>query len=219
MKIINFKSLPKNNYFAPEWNYFIAEDFITDIDFNDLSKFLLGKKDEVLKLKNTIKNNKISDGFTGLGKDSTTSRYDKYNVFFWKNNEIEKLKINILILHKKFLNFFKLDLPKELYIQCWFNIIEKGKKIEPHLHSIDNNCYLGGHVCLQVDNTSTYYINPINQINDPEIYKSENKVGKITLFQNNIPHFTDEHKNDAERITIAFDLSLIKKGDNYLKII
>lgn len=219
MKIINFKSLPKNNYFAPEWNYFIAEDLISDINFDEFSKFLLEKKNEILKLDNTIKINKISDGYTGLGKNSTTSRFDKYNVLFWENNEIKKLKINILNLHEKFLNFFKLNLPKELYIQCWLNIMKKGEKIKPHLHSVGSNCYLGGHVCIQVDNTSTYYINPINQINDPEIYKSENKTGKITLFQNNIPHFTDEHKNDAERITIAFDLSLVKFSDNYLKLI
>jgi len=46
MKIINFKSKPKNNYFAPEWNYFLAEDFIKDINFNDLTKFLLSKKNK-----------------------------------------------------------------------------------------------------------------------------------------------------------------------------
>jgi ATP-dependent phosphoenolpyruvate carboxykinase len=97
--------------------------------------------------------------------------------------------------------------------------MEKGKKINPHLHSVNSDCYLGGHVCVQVNNTSTYYINPINQINDPEIYQSKNQVGKITLFQNNIPHFTDEHKNDKERITIAFDLSLVKHSENYIKII
>ena len=66
---------------------------------------------------------------------------------------------------------------------------------------------------------STYYINPINQINEPEIYKSENKIGKITLFQNNIPHYSDEHKFNEKRITIAFDLSLKKNNDNFLKII
>jgi len=219
MDIINFKSNPKNNFFAPEWNYFIAEGSIKDINFNDLSKFFLNKKNEILKLNNTIKENKISDGYTGLGKDSTTSRFDKYNVFSWKNKNINKLKINIINFHKEFLNFFKLKLPKELYIQCWVNIMEKGKKISPHLHSVDPDCYLGGHICIQVNNTSTYYINPINQINDPEIYQSKNEIGKITLFQNNIPHFTNEHEDDIERITIAFDLSLKKISKNYLKII
>ena len=219
MKIINFKSKPKNNFFAPEWNYFLAEDFIKDINFNDLTKFLLSKKKQILKLPNTIKENKISDGYTGLGINSTTSRFDKYNVLTWKNENIYKLKNNILNFYKNFIFFFKQELPKELYIQCWINIMNKGEKINAHLHSISPDCYLGGHVCVQVNNTSTYYINPINQINDPEIYQSKNEIGKITLFQNNIPHFTDEHKDDIERITIAFDLSLVKHSENYIKII
>jgi hypothetical protein len=218
MKIINFKSLPKNNFFAPEWNYFIAEDFIKNINFNDLSKFLLSKKNKILTLPNTIKKNKISDGYTGLGENSTTSRYDKYNVLLWKNKNINKLKKNILNFHKKFLKFFKLELPKELYIQCWVNIMKKGEKINPHLHSVNPDCYLGGHICIKVNNTSTYYINPINQINEPEIYGSKNEIGKITLFQNNIPHYSDEHLCDEERITIAFDLSLKKFDKNWLKI-
>jgi hypothetical protein len=219
MKIINFKSLPKNNFFAPEWNYFLAEDFIEGINFNDLAKFLITKKKQILKLPNTIILDKISDGYTGLGKDSTTSRFSEYNVLTWKNKNIYKLKNSILSFHKKFLDFFKLQLPKELYIQCWVNIMDKKEKINPHLHSITPDCYLGGHICIQVNNTSTYYVNPINQINEPEIYKSENKIGKITLFQNNIPHYTDEHEFEEKRITIAFDLSLIKFSENYLKII
>ena len=219
MKVINFKSKPRNNFFAPEWNYFLAEDFIKDINFNNLTKFLLSKKKQILKLPNTIKENKISDGYTGLGINSTTARFNKYNVLTWENENIYKLKNNILNFYKNFVFFFKQELPKELYIQCWVNIMNKGEKINAHLHSTSPDCYLGGHVCVQVNNTSTYYINPINQINEPEIYKSENTIGKITLFQNNIPHYTDEHKFEEKRITIAFDLSLIKLSENFLKII
>jgi len=219
MEIINFKSQPKNNFFAPEWNYFMAEDFSVDVDFNDLAKFLLNKKEEILKLQNTIKQNKISDGYTGLGENSTTAKYGNYNVFNWDNENIYKLKNNILTMHEKFLTFFKQELPKELYIQCWVNIMDKGQKINTHLHSTSPDSYLGGHVCIQVEDTSTYYICPINQINEPEFFKSENKVGKITLFQNNIPHYTDEHKYDKKRITLAFDLSLKNTNKNFLKIL
>lgn len=219
MKVINFKSNPKNNFFAPEWNYFMAEELIENIDFKNIAKFLLNKKKEILSLPNTIKNNNISDGYTGLGKNSTTARHNQYNIFLFKNKNIDKLKKQILKFHNKFLKYLKLDLPKELYIQSWVNIMKNGQKINPHFHDITPNCYLGGHVCVQVYDTSTYYINPINQINDPEIYDSKNQVGKITLFQNNIPHFTNEHKIKKERITIAFDLSLKKHSENYLKII
>ena len=70
---------------------------------------------------------------------------------------------------------------------------------------------------MDCKNTSTYYINPINQLNEPEVYKSKNEPGKLTLFQNFIPHYTDKHRGETKRVTIAFDLSLIKK-DNAIKL-
>jgi len=68
------------------------------------------------------------------------------------------------------------------------------------------------------ENTATHYINPVNQINDPEIYSSKNDPGKITLFQNCIPHYTDIHKGNQERITIAFDLTVKKEADNFIRL-
>jgi hypothetical protein len=219
IKIINFKSKPKNNFFAPEWNYFIVETFVKNIDFKELSEFLLYKEKDILKLSNTIKDNFVLDGNTGLGENSTTSRYNKYNVFNWENENIKKIKENILKFHEEFLKIFNFNLPGELYIQCWVNIMRNGEKINPHLHGCHPDIYLGGHVCVQVDDTSTFYINPIEQINNFKVYESKNEVGKLTLFQNNIPHYTSVHNSKKERITIAFDLSLVKMNDNYLKII
>ena len=48
IKIINFKSAQKNNFFAPEWNYYIFESKIHKINFNNLSKCLLKKEKEIL---------------------------------------------------------------------------------------------------------------------------------------------------------------------------
>lgn len=219
MQIINIKNKPKNNFFAPEWNYFIAETFIEDVDFKKLSKFILSKEKDILKLPNTIKGNNFSDGGTGLGKDSTTARYNKYNVLHWENENIEKIKKNILNSYEKFLKFFNFKLPKELYIQCWVNIMRKGEQIKPHIHATHPDSYLGGHICIQVDNTSTFYINPIDQIDNLELYESKNEIGKLTLFQNNIPHYTSVNNSNMERITIAFDLSLVKMDNNFLKFI
>jgi len=219
IKIINFKSAKKNNFFAPEWNYYIFESKIHKINFNNLSKCLLKKEKEILKLPPTFKVGKITDGYTGLGKNSTTMRFNRYNVFNWKNKNISLLKENIINFHNNIINYFKLPPVNELYIQCWVNIMRKGEKIQPHIHGVKPDTYLGGHICIQCNNTSTNYINPINQINEPEIYSSKNEIGKITLFQNNIPHFTDIQNTNNERITLAFDLSLVKLDDNYVRII
>jgi hypothetical protein len=222
MKIINFKSKPKNNFFSPEWNYFMAENFIKNVNFDNLSTFLLNQENKILNLPITKNKNKVFDGSTGLGEKSTTSRSKEYNVLFWDNTEINLIKNNILEYHNLFLKFLNLPLPNELYIQCWVNIMRKGEQIKPHIHGVHPDTYLGGHICVQVQDTSTFYINPINQIQEPEIYSSKNEIGKITLFQNNIPHYTDMHNSEKERITLAFDLRVKiynNQNNHYLKLI
>ena len=69
---------------------------------------------------------------------------------------------------------------------------------------------MGGHICVSAENTKTYYINPVNQIHNPLTHGSDNEIGKFTLFQNCIPHYTDKHMSDKPRITIAMDLSIIE---------
>lgn len=217
IQIINFRSKPRKTFFAPEWNYFIFEYFLTNINFKHLSSLILKEKKSILRLPVSFK--ETVDGYTGLGKNSTTARYLEYNVLKWEDNEIEKIKNQIIKFHNRILILTKQPLVNELYAQCWVNILNKGQKINPHLHSVGPNTYLGGHICVKCTNTSTKYINPIQQINEPEVYSSKNEVGKITLFQNNIPHYTDTHNSDDERITIAFDLVLEKLNENYIKLI
>ena len=202
---LSFKSDPRNNPFAPEWHYVFVEQATNNIDIKSLTNFLLKKEKDILKLKSG------NDGFTGLGTKSITSRHESYNLFNSKNKEISKLKENILKLHNIFLTHYEISLPKNLFIKGWYNILRKGEKIKPHLHDVTPDSYLGGHFCVQCKNTFTYYINPVNQINKPRTHKSANIPGKLTLFQNCIPHYTDVNKNHTKRVTIAFDLSLTKK--------
>lgn len=217
VNIVKFKSDPKRTFFAPEFDYTIFETQTFEVDFKELAKLLLSKEKEVLELPlSTVS----GDAYTGLKKNSTTTRFDKYNVLKWEGKNIQHIKGNIISFHNHILKFFKQPLPNELYIQCWYNVMRKGEQIKPHLHNIGPNCYLGGHICVQCDDTSTHYINPINQINDPMTYSSKNDVGKMTIFPDNVPHYTDIHNSDKERITIAFDLLIENPNkDNYLKLI
>jgi hypothetical protein len=200
-----FKSLPRISPFAPEWEYFLVESAIENIDYVKIANYFLNKEQELLKLPVTIKSDTV-DGYTGLGANSLTSRYSHYNVFQFENElpELTKLRQEIFNRYCEMLSLLGIKRDK-IWFQSWCNIVRKGEYIKPHLHSVSPYCYLGAHVTIQCDGTSTVYINPINQINDPEIYDSPNKVGKLTIFQQNIPHYTTEHKSDKERITIAFD--------------
>ena len=217
VNIVKFKSEPGRTFFAPEFDYTIFETQTSQLNLKELAKLILSKEKELLSLPiSTVS----GDAYTGLKKDSTTTRFDKYNVLKWEGKNIQNLKGNIVSFHNHILKYFKQPPPNDLYIQCWANIMRKGEQIKPHLHNIGPNCYLGGHICVQCDDTSTHYINPINQINDPMTYSSKNDVGKMTIFPDNVPHYTDIHNSDNERITIAFDLLTENPHkDNYLKLI
>tara|TARA_R100000742_G_C4279162_1_gene103096 strand:+ start:4680 stop:5351 length:672 start_codon:yes stop_codon:yes gene_type:complete len=216
-KLINFKSNKKNNFFAPEWDYYIIESVIQKVDFKKLKNLFLSKESEILKL--PIIDEAKSDAYTGLGLNNTHARYSQYNIFTWRDNEIEKIKKSIIELHNKLLNYLKLEIPNNLYAQCWVNIMRKNEEIKPHLHGLCPDTYLGGTICVQASNTDTIYMNAVNQINDPELYISKNETGKISIFQGCLPHYTSKHKDDEERITIAFDLSLIQRNSNFISIL
>ena len=220
IKVVIFRSAPRQNVFAPAWEFPIAEDKITTVNFKKIAKLVLEKEKSILK-----SSMQGGDGYTGLGKKSLTSRYGSYNLLDSKHPEIKKLKKAILESHARFLEALKIPLYPELYIQCWANVMRKGEQIKAHIHSVLPDTYLGGQINVQVQKTSTWYINPVNQINDPELYESKNEVGKLTFFQNCIPHYTDKQVSTTPRITIAFDLVVNSKapvllsGKNFRKII
>ena len=207
------RSEPALTPFAPKYEYIIGETIIKNIDTKKIAKFILSEEDEILKkYKVSTKSNETVDAYTGLGSNSITSRYEYFNLFNFSDKEPELLKLKYQI--KKSYNDFLKELGlanwmlRPVYIQCWANVMRKGQQIKPHIHSVGPHCYLGGHFCVQAKDTSTYYMNPMNQINEPLAMKSPNIPGKLTLFQNSLPHYTDKYEGDSERITIAFDLTL-----------
>lgn len=223
MSLIIFKSKLKQTQFAPEWKYYMYEQLINDVDFDEVSKFILDKEKEIINDNEpTKRGDQYTDGNTGLGLDSLTARFERFNVFNWQNNEIQKLKNHILKTHEKFLHAVNFEMPKELYINCWANVMRQGQQIKPHIHDLMPTSYLGGHITIQCKDTFTKYINPLHSYyNDSETYESQNVPGKITLFQNFIPHYTDIHNDIKERITIAFNLYIHKEATtpNFLRLI
>jgi hypothetical protein len=139
-------------------------------------------------------------------------------VFNWKNKEINLLKKYVIKLHNYFLKTRNLKKPQKLFANCWFNCMSTGESIKIHLHGTSSQLYLGGHFTVACKNTSTFYVNPVNQINDPVVYKSINKEGLLTLFENTIPHYTDVHEGKEKRITIAFDLRIHNNHSNLVRL-
>lgn len=204
MEFIGFSSEPKKTPFAPEWQWLIFQDTIVDVDFAALSKFVLDIEPKIIKNYPPTSKDNI-DGYTNLGPNSLTSRYGNYNFLELDHKEIPKLFQAIKRTHSRLLSLLNLPTPR-LRIQCWANVLRNGEKIDPHLHNCNEYTYLSGHITVQCNDTSTVYINPINQLQSPAERKIPNQVGSITLFQSNIPHYTTVHNGKDERITVAFDI-------------
>ena len=213
MKFKRFVSEPPVSPYAPQWDFRVGNSMCEDIDTNSLSKFLLSKEKEIKKLPIVSD----FDGYTGLGSNSTTSRSQQYNILSWNHPEIRKLKSNIaknIILYNDECG----NKTPQLWIQCWYNVLRFGQSIKPHSHSVTPICYLSGHFNVQVNDTSTVYMSPINQLNDPEVIDIKNIPGKLTLFPSYIFHYTTPHYSFKPRITIAFDISPDKLDDNFLRL-
>ena len=219
MKFRRFRSQPPVSPYAPMWDFRVGTSLCEDIDTNSLSEFLISKEKDVKKLPIFFDSNNVAiDGYTGLGSNSTTSRFQSYNLLTWSHTEIKKLKSNIaknIILYNDACGN---ETPDEIYITCWYNVLRFGQKIKPHHHSLKRDCYLSGHFNVQVNDTSTVYMSPINQINDPAEIDIKNNAGDMTLFPSYIFHYTTPHYSFKPRITIAFDLNLYKLYDNFIPL-
>jgi hypothetical protein len=200
------------------YQYLIAERTISKIDCNRLKEFLLSKKDEVLEIKD-----KLTDGGTGLGLESTTARFRSYNILEWDQEDVQILKEAIFKTHELYFKHTIGQKPPEVCVpSCWMNIMKKGQRIRKHNHGYHYRSYLSGNFTVACEESKTIYVNPfvhytekelLERVEDwgdgytQELYASNNTPGKLTLFPCYIPHFTTKHQADTERITIAFELT------------
>ena len=168
----------------------------TDINFKKLARQVLKNESKIIKKypSKTIDLKENTDGQTGLGFNSLTSRSSHYNLLnWWGTGRLKKW------IRKGYEEYNKCG--GSLYVQCWANVMRKGEQILPHKHEFHNDTYpiyhLCGHLNVQVDgSTSTYYDNT------PILHET----GHMTFFSASTYHYTDKYENDEERITIAFDI-------------
>tara|TARA_Y100000996_G_scaffold336236_1_gene272799 strand:+ start:296 stop:943 length:648 start_codon:yes stop_codon:yes gene_type:complete len=191
--IYNFVNEPLKNKFNPSFNYYIYEN-ILELNFQKLKQDILSLEKNMVE-----KYPPFSDGNTGLGDSSLTSRFRYFNLL--QLEETKFLKDIIRKKHDDFLNTLEYEVGDNYYVQCWANVMRRGEQIKSHSHGIDNYCYLSGNICVHTENTNTHYISPY-YINE---FSSKNELGKITLFPSWLKHYTDEVNTDL-RVTIAFDI-------------
>ena len=73
MRLEHYKNYPSKTSYAPSWDYCLGFKTLP-INTEKLSKICLGREREIKKLPtNTYDGGKVYDGYTGLGRNSTTS--------------------------------------------------------------------------------------------------------------------------------------------------
>tara|TARA_A100000171_G_scaffold46571_1_gene51566 strand:+ start:216 stop:872 length:657 start_codon:yes stop_codon:yes gene_type:complete len=177
-------------------NIWMWQGFDKTINYNALNNFLLDFEKELLKKP------ELNDGGTGVG--GTTARYKHYNLLNLQHSEIQKLEKYIIYNIQSFLNYKQIKC-ESVYIQCWYNVLDKDKQIAIHQHrGVDDYhlSFISGHLSTTENNTKTYY----TSLNKKNAIGLHNEVGKLILFPSYIPHYTDKNINNNKRISIAFDV-------------
>jgi hypothetical protein len=217
-EIVNFENGRLLTPTAPTYKCSIFGSYINNIDLEALSNLILEKEAEIMSL--DLPENMITDGGTRLGPKSLTSRFKVFNALTWDHPEIQKLRQEIRYIYDLSCEYFNIDKNEKVYIKCWANVMRKGEKINIHRHiGNTDGSFLSGHFTVKCNGTQTVYQNPFdNVLNDPEYYYFNNQPGKINIFNSHIYHYTTEHTDDSERITIAFDF-IYKQELNKGKII
>lgn len=192
-----FESLPPNNFFAPSWKFYFYEDSIPLNLVNSLKSIILNSEKEIIEKYPNVDH----DGGTGLGNHSLTARFSETNLLSWNYKECKDLYNILSNSYNKFLS--ELNIKQPAYISAWANIVRQGQQIHPHWHSCFADSYLGGHLVIAAEKTSTIYQNPYNP-ND--LWEFKNSPGSLTFFPNHLIHWTTINQTPAPRITIAFDL-------------
>ena len=175
-KNFKYKSLPKNNPYAPEWDLDINEFRFIDKFCNELRTEL--KKEIDIK-----------------------SSWKSYNIFKIDSPIIDELKLHIknILPHYEDTN--------NLWINGWINYQTKNESVRLHNHTIHNNSYLSGTLCLtkRKDVFTKFHI-PILS-NNPQYgpLSLPSLKGRMIIFPSYIPHEVTPIPY-GDRISIGFDL-------------
>ena len=108
----------------------------------------------VVKFKEENGDEYFFDGYTGLGKDSTTARSWLYNLFDWNTPETNSLKEQFKSKLDEYNTLLSNPIPKVYYSQCWYNVLRTGQKINP-LSPLP--CQPGTRTIVAQTNTSVFF--------------------------------------------------------------
>jgi hypothetical protein len=206
MNLIRLKSEHPETSYSPGWDIPLFQSVWEAADENvKIRNWLVENEQQFLDLPGN------SDGDTGLGLESVTSRFGQYNLFNYAD-QLPELQQLLTFFRISYLNFVQADQTsiKELDIVCWFNILRKDQDIKEHYHGAGHDVYLSGNYHVDNYDTKTYYVPPYDK---NRTYEFDNTQGGLTIFPTYLTHGTTKFSEDL-RISIAFDLRLANNANN-----
>lgn len=138
-----------------------------------------------------------------------TGRLWQYNLLDYDSACVLDLQNAITDSYKLYLTSIGAKPESVIYVQCWANIIRNnGRFIFKHNHADahgdapEEYSYVSGNLCLQAENTGTYYQSPFTDHH----YRIENIPCEMILFPSFVNHWTDPNLSEDLRISLAFDI-------------
>jgi hypothetical protein len=193
--------------FGVTYDHCIMWDQFDPVKSKTISDFLMGKRNEILKLPAVPL---VGKSDPEQMKNDTTNRWLSYNVFQWEDEcpEIGELKKFVMKLHLDYLRVKRVSPPhNEFYLQAWVNQYKRGEKIGVHEHNDTPSAYLSLNIILDCDNPDSsktvYY--PYGIGGDGLIYDSV--PGLAIIFESTVKHESVEYDGEY-RVTVPIDIYL-----------
>lgn len=208
MIIYKMKSIPTMTEYAPTWDFSFGVNKWQDSDkIKTIRNWLIANENRII--------NSYSgdyDGGTGLGNNSLTGRFEKYNLFDYAD-ELPELNDMLKFFRISYLEFLEEEQHdvRDTVLVCWYNVMREGEFVAEHHHGAGYDVYLSGNIMLDTYPTCTNYTCPYDK--DVKLPFSNNE-GILTIFPSCIPHHSDPYHGEGVRISIAFDIRLPSIQEN-----
>lgn len=188
--------------FAPTWNIPIwTAVYPNSANIDTMRDWIIDNEERLIEKYKT--HDVRNDGGTGLGLESLTAQYNKFNLFS-ETQEVEAFQDLLYFIRTQYTEFmgelrYKV---RDCLMFSWANVMRTGQTVGRHNHGASHYAYLSGNMHFDKYETTTSYYNPYGEVQ----YDFDNVKGGLTFFPSYLLHGTNQHLEETVRVSMAFDL-------------
>ena len=196
------RSIAPLTEFSPTWNipfWYTKYDASDEIDI--MRQWIIDNEQVIIE--KYAKEPLRDDGGTGLGMNSLTAQYSKFNLFK-ESKDVPEFQNLFKFMREEYSKFMAelSTMERDCSIKSWANVVRPGQDIKRHNHGGYHFSYLSGNMHFDNYKTITTYYNPFDAIQ----YKTENIKGGLTFFPSYLFHSVNNHEENSKRVSMAFDI-------------